>query len=102
MDYTVQTSADGKTFILNGRLTFKDHSEITNLKTDLGDLARSQKCVFDMQGLEFIDSSGLGSLISIGEAVAPNEIEIILHRPQPKVLGIIKACGFDNLFRIEE
>ena len=102
MNYSVQTDADVKTFILTGRLTFKDHAEIAKIKTELDDLSISQKCVFDMQGVEFIDSSGLGSLISIGEAVGGKEIEIMLHRPQPKVLGIIKACGFDTMFRIEE
>jgi anti-anti-sigma factor len=101
LDYTIQTDANGKTFFLSGQLTFKDHAEITTLRNQLDELATSQECVFDMKDLEFVDSSGLGSLIAIRESVEQKNIKIVLRHPQPKVMNIIRVCGFDTLFSIE-
>ena len=101
MEYEVQHNSDSTTYVLAGQLTFKDHDQIASLKTELMDLVGGGQCILDLQALDFVDSSGLGSLIAIREAVEPKNIEIVLSKPQPKVLKIIEVCGFDSLFRIE-
>jgi anti-anti-sigma factor len=102
VEYTVQNTEEGNNFILKGQMTFKDHAATAALKGELVELVGAGKCILDMQGLDFVDSSGLGSLIAIREAIEHKGIEIVLRHPQPKVLKIIQICGFDSLFTIEE
>ena len=101
MEYSVQADPGGKTFFLSGQLTFKDHAEIAALKSELAEMVSTQDCIFDMSDLEFVDSSGLGSLIAIREEVEPKGIGITLRHPREKVLKIIQVCGFDTLFTID-
>jgi len=102
VEYTTQPAADSTVFKLSGRLTFKDHSKIADIKHVLSQTSGSQHFVIDLSEVEFIDSSGLGSLIAFKEAVADHNTPVILRHPQDKVLKIFKACCYDELFTIED
>ena len=56
--------------------------------------------VLDMSQLEFIDSTGLGTVIRILKRVEEAAGRIRLSSPQPKVHEMLKLTRMDNVFKI--
>ncbi len=102
MEYTVQTGSGSTVYFLSGRFTFADHEKTTEIKNELDRNTNIQCCIFDLKDVEFIDSSGLGSLIVFGKAANNHDAQVVLRKPQEKVLKILMACRYDEKFSIEE
>lgn len=58
--------------------------------------------VVDMTGLQFIDSSGLGALITAHVRAVREGRAITLRSPGHNVAKVIRITGLDNVLRIEE
>jgi len=56
--------------------------------------------IFEMSQLEFIDSTGLGTVIRILKRVQEAAGRIRLSSPQPKVHEMLKLTRMDNVFKI--
>jgi anti-sigma B factor antagonist len=59
-----------------------------------------EQLVFDLAGLEFCDSSGLGALIAAHKASAAAGHRLYLANVRPTVLTAITITALDQLFRI--
>lgn len=102
MEYSVQSGSNGKEFTFSGRFTFTDQKKVADIQNSLGEERNLQQCVFDLSGVDFIDSSGLGMLLTLQKKGSEQGAEIILRHPQDKVMKVFRACKFETLFVIEE
>ena len=59
-----------------------------------------QKIVLNFDQTKFIDSSGLGALISIYKTATKQEIELILDSVQPPVMAIFSMAGLLDILNI--
>ena len=87
--------------------------EARKLKEDFQELCREEenfrKIIIDMSNTEFIDSSGIGALISCLKVLRQNDLrsgkpeptELVLWSVNPQVLSILKMTKLENIFYIE-
>lgn len=54
----------------------------------------------DCTGLRFIDSDGLGTLITIHKHLAARAGAVRLHQPLPVVRQLLRLLRFDEIFEI--
>lgn len=100
MDYTVHTAADGLRVTLTGRMTLIDHEKFRNV-VDAIEKSSAKLCVFDLSGLEFVDSSGLGMFLIARDVALPKEMEIQLLNAQESVRRILQIAKFQTLFSVK-
>mgnify|MGYP000981602321 CR=1 FL=1 len=55
----------------------------------------------DCTSLRYIDSTGLGTLISIRGKMSEENKELILKNVQPNVRKLLKITGLDKIFIVE-
>ncbi len=77
--------------------TAKDLKEMLNKKLD--EYTESMK--MDCAALEYIDSTGLGVLISILKRLKQNNKDIIIANPRPNILKLLTITGLNKIFLIE-
>lgn len=79
-----------------------DAESAPSLKLKLQEVAGSAPkiVVIDMGGVEFIDSSGLSSLVSGNKALRENGGSLILSRPNPQALTALRLTMLDRVFSI--
>jgi len=56
--------------------------------------------IIDLNGVDFMDSSGLGVLVGGLKRVGPHEGNIALVLNRPNILKIFKITGLDKVFKI--
>lgn len=61
----------------------------------------SKKIIIDFQQTIFMDSSGLGALVSNLKTLQEKEIEFILRNVTPQVMAVLNLTGLDEIFTIE-
>jgi anti-anti-sigma factor len=54
------------------------------------------RVVFDLAGLDFLDSSGLAVLLATAERVP-----VVLRRPKPIIQRLVESTGLTDILRIE-
>ncbi|KAF0143200.1 MAG: hypothetical protein FD153_556 [Rhodospirillaceae bacterium] len=67
MEYMVHTTSTGQEIQLSGRFTFSDHENSLSV-VKLVEEDNSDRLIFNMSSLEFIDSAGLGMFLITREA----------------------------------
>jgi anti-anti-sigma factor len=85
---------------MTGEFTFADHPAFQGILKQLND-GRGRPVVFDMTGLDFIDSAGLGMLILARDEAKKLGSAIRLRGPQGQVKRIFAVTKFDALFAVE-
>lgn len=100
MTLEVQTrQADNGVTVLapTGRL---DVAGAPALKDAIGEVARdgSPRIVIDMEGVSFVDSTGLGSVISALKQVRSREGELRLAAPNQQVRVVLELTTLDRVF----
>lgn len=56
---------------------------------------------FDLQGLDYIDSTGLGVIIGILKRIKVENKEIYINSPKDNVKKIFSITGLDKIFKME-
>ncbi|HYE49090.1 MAG TPA: STAS domain-containing protein [Azospirillaceae bacterium] len=100
MDYSVRPLEGGLEIRLTGRMTLVDHDRFRAV-VDSIEKMDGGRCVFDLSGLEFIDSSGLGMFLIARDVAQPKNIDIVLRHAQEAVRRILNIAKFDTLFTVE-
>jgi anti-anti-sigma factor len=85
---------------VRGELDFGTTPRLVEAIADLP--APGQQLVFDLSGLEFCDSSGLGALIAAHKVAAGRGSELYLTGVMPAVMTAITVTALDQLFRIRD
>ena len=103
MALTVQTQISGDVFILrcNGRIVFGDESAI--LRERVGNmLPGTPKIVFNLQGVDYIDSEGLGMLVGLLVSARNRAGELKLASPGKRVRDLLRRTNLDTIFGVYE
>lgn len=101
MNFSTHTEGQTGVIKLEGRFTFEAHQEFKAASTPM--LAQSLLAIhLDLSGVAYMDSSSLGMLLLLREKAEAKGIKVVLLRPSPSVLAIIKVVQFGKLFEIVE
>jgi len=58
-------------------------------------------CVLlDFQGVDYIDSTGLGELVGFLERLRGTSARLVLIRPRDRILNLLRITGLDQVFPI--
>lgn len=82
-----------------GELEIATVPEMRATVTELTEL-RPRAIVFDLRQISYLDSSGLGILVSAKKRLAAHEGEVVLVTAQPAVLKALSLSGLDQIMRI--
>jgi anti-sigma B factor antagonist len=99
MGITERRIEDMDVLVLNGRL---DAASAKELKTRVNHLVLENrvKLIVDMENVDFIDSSGLGSLVSSLRAVNEREGDVKVVGLQKQVRSIFELTRLHRIFGI--
>ncbi|MEO5337413.1 MAG: STAS domain-containing protein [Magnetospirillum sp. WYHS-4] len=99
MKYEIKTDG-GKTVLQIGdQLVAADRNEFDSLLPRVF-VSRPTTIEVDFQGLTFMDSAGLGMLLTLREQAERNGASVALARPQGAVKEMLELACFDTLFPI--
>jgi anti-anti-sigma factor len=84
-------------FKISGEMNLENHSNIKNkiLESLTSDF---KKIYLDLSGVTYIDSSGLGLLISIEKYVKTNEKTMSLKAVPADIKRVLDLSGLENFF----
>ncbi|QQK08906.1 STAS domain-containing protein [Miniphocaeibacter halophilus] len=100
LNYNISNNTDNLVIDLNGDL---DAYTSDDLKTEvIKSLDTPKDIIFDATGLDFIDSTGLGSLISIYNKIKEEEKNITIKNIKSNVKKIFEITELDKVFNIVE
>ncbi|HEV7519646.1 MAG TPA: STAS domain-containing protein [Candidatus Angelobacter sp.] len=63
-----------------------------------GVIPDTKRIVLDLTGVEYIDSSGLGALVSVYMAAGRAQCELELANPKPRVRDLLKMTKLSTIF----
>ncbi len=77
---------------------------ISEIKEVLFDIIEkgNRKLIMDMSKVEYIDSSGLGVLVSVLKKVKVSEGKLVLISPKSSVKQILSLTNLDKVFNIQD
>jgi anti-sigma B factor antagonist len=101
MALSVQTQVSGDVFILrcNGRIVFGDESAILRERV-VNMLPGTPKIVVNLDGVDYIDSGGLGILVGLLVSARNRGGELKLVSPRERVKDVLRNTNLDRTFRV--
>lgn len=60
----------------------------------------TNRIVVDLDGVDFLDSTGLGVLVGALKRVRSNDGELTLACTQPRIRKVFEVTGLDNVFTL--
>lgn len=100
MKYEITDDSDGPTLLLRDQLTFDDREVFETVIDKL--LARKRRQVaIDLSALDYMDSAGLGMLLTLRDRAERAGADVVLRRPRSEVRELLELACFGTLFRIE-
>jgi anti-anti-sigma factor len=100
MEYQIADTASTTEVRLKGRMEFSDHRIFRELIDKLGGVGQ-KSVVFDLSGLEFIDSSGLGMLIIARNLAQQKKVDFRLTKPRETVRRVLEIAKFASIAQID-
>jgi len=98
--YEIIDDDGGPTLILKDQLTVSDREVFDTVIDKL--LARKRsKLTVDLAGLDYMDSAGLGMLLTLRDRAERASAEVVIRRPRSEVRELLLLACFDSLFTIE-
>jgi anti-anti-sigma factor len=100
MEYTQQATAEGGVqYFLSGKLTAHHHQVFLKLLKELEN-APFKQYAFNLSGLEFIDSGGLGMLLLANDTCKKQGNSFKLEAPTGNVQKILKLSHFEKIMTV--
>jgi HptB-dependent secretion and biofilm anti anti-sigma factor len=99
--YEIIDAADGPTLVVRDQLTFADR-EVFDTAIDKLLARRSATVAVDLGGLDYMDSAGLGMLLTLRDRADQAKAAVKLKRPKGEVRELLTLACFDTLFTIVE
>lgn len=85
---------------LSDNMSFADHSAFRALLSEISKTG-ARSCIFDLSGLNSIDSAGLGMFMIAREEAQKSGWTITLRSPKGHVKSLMELGKFDKLLTIE-
>ena len=101
VEHQINTSGSTCKVAMSGRFTFTDNDRFREIINNLQD-SGATSCVFDLSGLEFMDSAGLGMLLLAHETAGQKNIDLRLRGPQGEVRRILEVSKFSEIIPIDD
>jgi exopolysaccharide biosynthesis polyprenyl glycosylphosphotransferase len=102
LDFPVTYYQDNPIIKLPKRLTVLEAVAFKRACSDLLEKSSpGQQITFDFSQTQFIDSSGVGSLVSNLKAAQTENIELILQQVQPPVMAVLSMTGLADILNIQ-
>ena len=89
---------DGCVVFVNGEIDLSNSQELR--KTILAALKTNEKVLVDLSQVNYIDSSGIASLVEGLQFSKSNKKTFILTKPSPQVTAIMELARLDQVFTI--
>jgi len=100
---SLSTGADGVlAVLLNGEIDYTNAEPVTDAIRLAVERERPGEVDVDLHEVTFLDSSGIGVLISAMKAASAAGAGFRVLAPNPKVLSQLEITGLTELFRVEE
>jgi len=98
--YEIIDEDAGPTLVLRDQLTFDDRELFDTVIDKL--LARKRQTIaVELSGLDYMDSAGLGMLLTLRDRAERAGATVVLRRPQAEVRELLVLACFETLFTIE-
>ncbi len=102
MRYEVTRSGNDNVLALRNDLSFADRAEFLDLLPQVAPAETAGgRVVVDLTALRFIDSAGMGLLLTLKDAVEKAGGSVVLRHPGGGVRQALRLASFDSLFDIE-
>jgi anti-sigma B factor antagonist len=98
MAHSVRESHNGLVVALVGDVDLETSPEARRVL--LEGVGRKLAVVVDLSGVDYMDSSGVASLVEALQTAKRNGTPFSLAAPQPKVRRILELARLDKVFRI--
>jgi anti-sigma B factor antagonist len=100
IEWTENISGEQATLSLSGKITFENSGELRNrVKAILSEFPLKHLS-FDLAGVRFVDSSGLGLLVSIKNTMVKRDGSFKIDNAAETVRNIMNQTGLDKYFEI--
>jgi anti-anti-sigma factor len=99
MDYQITRQADATEIHLKGRMEFSDHDAFRKVLSAF-DGPPGHRIVFNLAGLEFVDSCGLGMFIIAREQAQKTGVKLSIENVQMPVRRAMELARFARFFDI--
>lgn len=100
MIYEIIDDEAGPVLVLKDQLTFADRDLFDSVIDKV--MARNKRrVVVDMGGLDYMDSAGLGMLLTMRDRADRANAEVTIRNPRAEVRELLVLACFDTLFTIE-
>lgn len=100
MKYEIIDGDTGPCLALRDQLVFADRDAFDTLIDKL--LARRAKLGWvDLSGLDYMDSAGLGMLLTLRDRAERAGMEVRLRNPKSEVRQLLDLACFESLFVVE-
>jgi anti-sigma B factor antagonist len=99
MEIKVLRDSDPVTLSITGDIEIMS---IKNLKESLSDIGQNENkdIVLDLSGVNYIDSSGVGVLISLLKLQKNKGKSLVINKISPKVLNVLKLSSLADTFKV--
>jgi len=101
MEFSIKNGPEATEVALSGRMTFADHEQFRAIIAAF-DGPTAPSIVFDVSGLDFVDSSGLGMFIIARDAAMKRQRAFTIRGARDEVKHLITVAKFHKLFNIAE
>ena len=104
IDYMGPESADGPVISLSGEVDMLVADEVrvagdTAIEHALADGRR--RVVIDLAEVTFLDSTGIGALVSVSNAARENDVPLVLRSMSTRIAKLLTITGLDGAFVTE-
>ncbi len=101
MNFQVRRSPETIEVLLSGRLEFTDHDSLPDI-VELLDDPGLRRFILNMEGLDFIDSAGLGMLLILQEEAEQRNVKMIVRNARDDVRRSFDLARIGEIVTIEE
>jgi anti-sigma B factor antagonist len=98
--YEISDDETGPILVLRDQLTFADR-EVFDAVIDKLLARRRKRVTVDLSALDYMDSAGLGMLLTLRDRAERAGADVLLRRPRSEVKELLVLACFDTLFSIE-
>jgi anti-sigma B factor antagonist len=99
MRYELSDTPNGRSLSLRDNLTFEDRAAFEALIPQA--LAGGKALVVVLERLDYMDSAGLGMLLTLRDKAEQAGVPVLLSKPRGEVRELLALACFDTLFPIE-
>jgi anti-sigma B factor antagonist len=100
LELTTEKNGDEITVRGTGRITAATTEHFQS--TIRGIIPGSKRIVLDLTGVDYIDSSGLGALVSVYMAAGRAQCELEVANPKPRVRDLLNITKLSSIFENHE